>query len=146
MINLYYLGVKEWYLNQSFSDVKGRRPKSFDDKNDLSAFKLFTVPLETQFAESAINWKNILRLRRSIFIISASIIDIWTKVSPMLKDVVQNRLNKRTTWFHLNCWLYHWKRSAQNPQKIGKTDFVREHRSLLSLLQWKICEPNFQRC
>ena len=145
-INLYYLGVKERYLNQSFSDVKGRHPESFQQKNDLIAFELLTLQLETQFAESTKNCKNSLLSRRWIFIISASTKDMWTKVLAMLKNVVWNRFSTRTTWLHLNCWLYHWKHSLHITQKNWKKVFVPEDQSLLSRPQWTIFEPKFQRC
>ena len=52
-INPHFRSFQERYSNQSFSDAKASRPKSFKHKNEMIAFKLMTVHLETYFAKYA---------------------------------------------------------------------------------------------
>ena len=52
-INPHFQSFQERYSNQSFSDAKASRLKSFKHKNEMIAFKLMTVQLETFFAKYA---------------------------------------------------------------------------------------------
>ena len=44
----------------------------------------------------------------------------------MFKRSHNNRLTKRTTWFHLNCRLSHWKRVLRIPQKNAKKNLLHQ--------------------
>ena len=48
-INPHFRSFQERYSNQSFSDTKRSRPKSFKHKNKMIPFKLMTVRIETCF-------------------------------------------------------------------------------------------------
>ena len=52
-INLNFQSFQERYSNQSFSDAKASRLQSFKHKNEMIAFKLMTVQLETYLAKYA---------------------------------------------------------------------------------------------
>ena len=54
-INPHFRSFQERYSNQSFSDPKAGRPKSFKHKNELIPFKLMTIQLETYFLNYAIS-------------------------------------------------------------------------------------------
>ena len=48
-INPHFRSFQERYSNQSFTDTKASRPKSFKHKNEMIPFKLMTVRFETYF-------------------------------------------------------------------------------------------------
>ena len=52
-INPHFRSFQERYLHQSFSNAKTSHPKSFEHKNEMIAFKLMTVQLETYFPKYA---------------------------------------------------------------------------------------------
>ena len=54
-INPHFRSFQERYSNQSFSDAKAGRPKSFKHKNELIPFKLMTIQLKTYLLNYAIS-------------------------------------------------------------------------------------------
>ena len=75
----------------------------------------------------------------------ASIENIKTKVSTILKEIFLIRLTTITIWFDQNCPVQYWKRDLRIPQKLIIPDLIRITKASHLKRQLKVLKRKFER-
>ena len=98
----------------------------FEQNNGLIPFELWTVAMETYFAESAknceqqsfaaVNQSSFLRLLQMVF----------KRKFQRCQKKSSSLFSSRTARFHLNCGMQQWKRTLPNPQKIVNNSLLHQ--------------------
>ena len=113
-----FLRLLQMVFKQEFQRCQKKSSSLFEQKNDFTPFELWTVAVETYFAESAKNCE-----QQSFAPVNQSSFLGFYKwyLNESFNDVRRSRrhcLSRRTTLLHLNCGLLQLKRTLRNPQKI----------------------------
>ena len=113
-----FLRLLQMVFKRKFQRCQKNSSSLFEQKNGLILYELWTIAMETYFAESAknceqqsfapVNQSSFLRLLQMVF---KRKFQRWQKKQSSL-------FSRRTARFHLNCGLQQWKRTLRNPQKI----------------------------
>ena len=113
-----FLDFLQMVFKREFQRCQKKSSSLFHQNKGSIPFELWTVAVETYFAESAKNCEQqcFAQVKQSSFLCFLQMV-----FNESFNDVRRSRrhcLSRRTALFHLNCGLQQWKRTFRNPQKI----------------------------
>ena len=121
-----FLRPLQMVFKRKFQRCQKKSSSLFEQKNGLIQYELWTVAMETYFAESAknceqqsfapVNQSSFLRLLQMVF----------KRKFQRCQKKSSSLFSRRTARFHLNCGLQQWKRTLRNPQKIVNNSLLHQ--------------------
>ena len=113
-----FLRLLQMVFKREFQRCQKKSSSLFEQKNGSIPFELWTVAVETYFAESAknceqqsfaaVNQSSFLRLLQMVF----------KREFQRCQKKSSSLFEQKNGFLHLNCGLQQWKRTLRNPQKI----------------------------
>ena len=117
-----FLRLLQMETKQKFQRCQKKSSSLFDQKKGLIQFELWTVAMETYFAESAKNCEqqSFAPVNQSLF--QRLLRMVSKRKFQQCQKKTSSLFEQKNSLIHLNCGLQQWKRNLRNPQKIVKNN------------------------
>ena len=113
-----FLRLLKMLFKRKFQRCQKKPSSLFEQKNGFIPFELWTVAMETYFAESAKNFEQqfFSPVNQSLFLRLLQM--VFKRKFQRCQKKSSSLFDQKNGSFLLNCGLQQWKRTYQNPQKI----------------------------